>query len=461
MMEHSELVRRQRAWFESGLTRPLAVRRERLQALRAALDRFEPDLLRALADDLRKSAELAQVTELGWVRSDIDYTLRHLDKWARPRRVPVPWFCWPGRARVIPEPYGVVLILGPWNYPVQLLLSPLVAALAGGNCAVLKPSELAPATARVLAELISRTFALEHVACVQGDRTVAEALLEERFDKIFFTGSAHVGRKILAAAAKHLTPVTLELGGKSPAIVCADAPVEVAARRIAWGKFLNAGQTCLAPDFVWAERGLFERLIEGLRVSLRQFYGPDPKQSPDYGRIIHRGHWERLSGYLTQGCVVHGGQTDPTDLYIAPTLLTDVPLDAPAMQEEIFGPILPVLPFDSLGEVLAELRRRPAPLAVYLFTRDRALQERVLNETRSGGVCFNDTLLQAVPKELPFGGVGESGFGRYHGRAGFDCFTRPRSVLERSLRWDLPFRYPPVRFSGAWLRRALGFLLRV
>ena len=299
------------------------------------------------------------------------------------------------------------------------------------------------------------TFAEDYVAVVQGDQAAGEALLREKFDTIFFTGSTNVGRAVMLAAAQHLTPVTLELGGKCPCLVCADAPLDVTARRIAWGKFMNAGQTCVAPDFVLVDRKVRDPLVAALKRTLREFYGDAPQQSASYGRIINRKHWERLNGYLASGQIAYGGQHDARDLYLAPTILTGVPADAPVMQEEIFGPILPVLDFDTLDDALAMLRDRPTPLALYLFSRDRATQERVLAATRSGGVCLNDTVTHMIGKDLPFGGLGESGLGAYHGRASFDCFSHHRSVLRRSFAFDSKLRYPPPRVSLTTLKRAL------
>jgi len=452
-------LERQRAFFGSGATRPLQYRREQLQRLCAAIESREPALAQALAADLRKSACQAYATEIGLVLSEARYAFRHLPAWMKPRRRRTPLAAWPARGFTQPEPYGVALILGPWNYPVQLMLSPLVGAIAAGNCAILKPSEFAPRTASAIAELLAATFPPDYVAAIPGGQEVAEALLQEKFDAIFFTGSTRVGKLVMAAAARHLTPVTLELGGKCPCLVCADAPLEMTARRIAWGKFMNAGQTCVAPDFVLVDHQIRDRLVEALKRVIVQFYGEDPRQSPDYGRIINRRHFERLAAFLGHGQVVHGGQLDPADLYIAPTLLTDLPPEAPALHEEIFGPILPVLDFASLDEALAQLRGRPTPLALYLFTRDSRIQQRVLAETRSGGVCINDTVTHMIGKDLPFGGLGESGLGACHGKASFDCFTHQRSVLTRSLAVDPPLRYPPQRVALETLKRAYRFLL--
>lgn len=458
-MNFTAAVQRQRTFFESGATRSLEFRRAQLRKLQAALVTRESALIAALHADLRKSPTEAYATEIGLLQSEIRHTLRHLPAWLQPRRRRAPLVAWPAAGFIQPEPYGVALIIGPWNYPLQLLLAPLVGAMAAGNCAVLKPSEFAPHTAAAIGELMGATFAPEYLALIPGEREVAEGLLGEKFDAIFFTGSTAVGRSVMAAAARHLAPVTLELGGKSPCIVCADAPLATTARRLVWGKFMNAGQTCVAPDFVIVDRQVRDRLVAAMQQALQEFYGDDPRQSPDYGRIINRQHFDRLTGYLRSGQVRHGGQHDAGDLYIAPTILTDAPPDAPVMQEEIFGPILPVIAFDKLEDALELLRDRPAPLALYLFSRDRTTQERVLAATRSGGVCINDTVTHMVGKDLPFGGLGDSGLGAYHGKASFDCFTHHRSVLRRSFAFDPKLRYPPPRVTLGTLKRALRFLL--
>lgn len=452
-MNFEPLILRQRRFFNAGATRPLAFRQAQLRRLQSAIEARDAAILEALHADLRKPAHEAYTSETGFVLSDIRHALRHLPAWMTPRRRRLPLIAWPGKGCVLPEPRGVALIVGPWNYPFQLLISPVVGALAAGNCAVLKPSEFAPHTARVISELITHTFPSECVTVVEGDRQTAEELLLEKFDTIFFTGSTSVGKSVMAAAARHLTPVTLELGGKCPAIVCADAPLEMTARRIAWGKFMNAGQTCVAPDFVLVERQVFKPLLEALRRVIREFYGDNPQTSPDYGRIVNRKHFDRL--IHCAGTCKH----DAKDLYIAPTILPDVSWDDPVMQEEIFGPILPVIPFDSMDEVPALLLDRAAPLALYLFTNDRAVQERIVSGTRSGGVCINDTVVHMVGQDLPFGGVGESGMGQYHGKAGFDCFSHQRTVVRRSTLFDLRFRYPPPKLSLTKLKKACRFLL--
>lgn len=452
-MDFTPLLTRQRAFFQTGATRSVAFRLCQLKNLYSAIESGEQALLSALHGDLRKSPQEAYATEIGLVLGEIRHALRNLASWAKPRRCRSSLLTWPGHSFICPEPYGVALIIGPWNYPFQLLLAPLVGAIAAGNCVVLKTSEFAPQTAAAIARLVGAVFPDEYVAVVQGQRDVAEALLGEKWDTIFFTGSTGVGRAVMTAAARHLTPVTLELGGKCPCVVCADAPLRIVARRIAWGKFMNAGQTCVAPDHVFVDRRVGDELVEEVKRVLGEFYGDEPRNSEGYGRIVNRRHFDRLVGYLGDGRILWGGDHDAGDLYIAPTILAEVAMDAPVMQEEIFGPVLPVLEFGALDEVLTSLRDRPTPLALYLFTRDRAMQNRVLARTRSGGVCINDTVSHIVGHHLPFGGLGESGTGAYHGRASFDCFSHRRSVLRRSLALDPKLRYPPPRFSLGTLKR--------
>ena len=456
-MDYGPLIARQRAFFQTGATAAADFRRGQLEALQDALIRREADLLAALHADLRKNPQEAYAAEIGHVLGEIRHARKNLRSWMKPEHRSAPFFAWPSRAALHRDPYGVALIIGPWNYPLQLLLAPLVGAIAGGNTAVLKPSEFAPHTAAVVAAMIAETFDEEFIAVVEGGQDCAEALLREKFDTIFFTGSTRIGRAVMSAAARHLTPVTLELGGKCPCIVAADAPIEMTARRIVWGKFMNAGQTCVAADHLWVDRRIAPALLDALRKAIRDFYGEDPQRSPDYGRIIHRRHFDRLHAMLKDGSIVHGGRSDPDDLYLEPAILTNVAEDSAVMGEEIFGPILPVLEYDEIDEVLTTLRGQPLPLALYLFTADRTLQDRVLAETRSGGVCINDTISHIIGRDLPFGGVGESGMGSYHGRASFECFTHQRAVLRRSLRIDPAFRYPPPRASLAAMKRLMRF----
>ena len=456
-MELPALIARQRAFFQSGRTLAADHRRQSLRALLEAIESNEQILLDALHADLRKSAHDAFAAELGMVTGEIRHALKNLSSWTRPKKIRESWMAWPSSSCVRPEPMGVALIMGPWNYPLQLLLGPLVGAIAAGNCAVLKPSEFAPHTASAIARLIGEIFPLEFVAVVQGDESVAAAMLREKFDAIFFTGSTRVGREVMAAAAKHLTPVTLELGGKCPAIVCADADIEITARRIVWGKFLNAGQTCVAPNHVWVDRRIERELIAAIIKAIGEFFGADPQRSASYGRVINRRHFDRLCALLDGAHIECGGARDTDDLYLAPTVVSQISDNAPLLAEEIFGPILPLRAFDDLDQVIACERSQPIPLAMYAFTHDREVQDRLLNEIRSGGACINDTLMHLIGRELPFGGLGESGMGASHGKASFDAFSHRRSIMRRPFKPDPAMRYPPPRVGFAAFKRILRF----
>lgn len=453
----ARLLERQRAFFDGGVTRDVDARLRQLTALRRAIVAGEREILAALAADLRKPAYEAYLAEIVFLYHEIDFTMKHLGRWAKPRRAGAPSILRPSENYVVPEPYGAALIIGPWNYPFQLTIAPLVGAIAAGNTAILKPSELAPATERVIADLIGRTFDPEFVAVVTGGVDATTALLRERFDHIFFTGGTAVGRIIMEAAAKHLTPVTLELGGKSPTIVLADADIETAARKIAWGKFINAGQTCLAPDYVLVDERVRTRFVDALGRAIGNFYGDDPQASPDYARIITTRHFARLRGLMGPHAPRIGGRTDERDRYIAPTVIENVPLDDPLMREEIFGPLLPVLSVGSLDEALGIVRSMSKPLALYLFTGDRAAERRVIRETSSGAVCVNDVVIHVSNYRLPFGGVGESGMGAYHGQYSFEAFSHLKPVMKRTRLFDMPLRYPPYRGSAMNIvRRIFG-----
>jgi len=459
-MDFTHLVDSQRRYFQTGSTRLLAFRQEQLAKLQSGIEACEEELFAALHADLHKSPAEAYTSEIGVVLSEITHAIKHLPKWMKPdgRRLPV--FAKPGKGWTVREPRGVVLIIGPWNFPVQLLLAPLVGAIAAGNCACLKMPEHAPRTSAAIAKLIRGIFPPEYVCVVEGERDAAEALTRLKFDHIFFTGSAPVGMAVMKAAADNLTPVTLELGGKCPCVVCDDAKPEVAARRIVWGKFINAGQACVAPDFLLVDRRITERLLQEMIKAVRRFYGEDPKQSGDYARIIDKRHFDRLVSFLRDGTPALGGEYDAAKLYIAPTILTGVSPSAPIMQEEIFGPILPVIEYTGLNEALAFLKTFPSPLALYLFTNKKEIQEQVVAGTQSGSVCINDTVLQIAAKRLPFGGVGASGFGSYHGKSGFDCFSHERAILKRPEVFDPAGRYPPVDTPMKDLRRIYRFLIR-
>lgn len=438
-----EVVAEARATYRTGRTRPASWRRDQIEGLVRFLEEQEEAIADALARDLGRNAFEAWGGDIGVVRAEARHALDELDDWMRPRRVSVPLVFAPGRGEVVPEPLGVVLILGPWNYPFQLVLAPAVAALAAGNAVVLKPSEHAPASAELLARVLPGYVDPEAMRVVTGGVDVARALLEQRFDHVFFTGGTEVGRKVMQAAARHLTPVTLELGGKSPCIVDASADLDVTARRIVWGRFMNAGQTCVAPDYVLVEREVARALTDRMVQTLEAFYGEDPARSEDYARIVNHHHLQRLEQLLEGQEIIVGGESRPEDRYLAPTLVWNPDPETPLMQEEIFGPILPVIPVDDLEEALAFVDARPDPLALYLFSGRRSVQKKVRERTRSGGVCVNDTVVQVSVPELPFGGLGPSGMGAYHGRTGFETFSHIRSHLTRSTRVDPKLRYPP------------------
>jgi acyl-CoA reductase-like NAD-dependent aldehyde dehydrogenase len=438
--------------FDSGRTRPATWRLAQLAGIASFLTEREGSIARAVQDDFRKSAAETWLTETGWLLSEIRHVSKHLRRWMKPRRVGVPLHYQPGRARFSREPLGVVLVMGAWNYPIQLCLAPLIGAVAGGNCAVVKPSELAPETSRLLASELPRYLDPEAIKVVEGGQEQSRELLHHRFDHIFFTGSREKGREVMQAAARHITPVTLELGGKCPCIVTETADLRVAARRIVWAKFLNAGQTCISPDYLLVHESVEAPLLVLMREALAQFYGPDPKASTDYARIVDDRQFRRLSSYLQDGDVVAGGQADGSDRYVAPTVISGVKPGSRLMQEEIFGPVLPVVTVESFGAAVEIVRAGGEPLAIYLFTREPDELRQVEARTVSGGICCNDLLFQASVMGLPFGGRGMSGFGAYHGRAGFETFTSPRSILVRSGFPDPDLRYPPY---GSWKLRLL------
>ncbi len=441
-MDFTALVAAQRQYFHTGATRSATLRRLMLDMLERAILAHEEELLAALEADLGKSRFEGYMSELGMVLGELRHAKNHLERWARPQKKPSPLALFPARSTVVAEPYGVALILSPWNYPVQLTLVPLISALAAGCTAVVKPSAYAPATAAVMERMLSDLFDAQYVAVVRGGRAENAALLEEKFDYIFFTGSAEVGRTVMTAAAKHLTPVTLELGGKSPVIVLEGADIPLTARRLAWGKFLNAGQTCVAPDHVYVPEGMRCALAAELGRQIEKLYGANPLQSPDLPKIINEKHFDRLSTLLEGSTIAHGGQSDRESRRIAPTVMVDVNEGEAVMAEEIFGPILPLLTYTDLGELIARQQGKPRPLALYLFGGRKAEQEQIIAAIPSGGVCVGDTVVHLASPHLPFGGVGESGMGACHGKAGFDTFTHYRAVVRRG-KTDLPLRYPP------------------
>lgn len=434
----------QKEYFRSGATLPLEFRLAQLRSLYRGIKRFEPQILKALRSDLGKSAEESYMSEIGMCLTEIRHTARHLREWSRPQRVPTPLMHFPGSSRIVREPRGVCLIIAPWNYPFLLAVGPMISAIAAGNCVTLKPSEYAPATAAVLEKMLDVCFEGRFCRTVTGGAEVSAAETARPYDMIFFTGSTAVGRKVMAAAAQNLTPVVLELGGKSPCIVDETADLSVAAARIIWGKCLNSGQTCVAPDYVLVARSRKDALIREMQKAICRFYGEDPCENSAYPRIVNERHFDRLAAMLPEDPAV-GGQVDRESLKIEPTLIeTTLNDQSPLMTEEIFGPLLPIVPYDNIHEALGYILSRPRPLALYLFSRNRKLQRRVVETIPFGGGCINDTISHITTPYLPFGGTGDSGMGAYHGRCGYETFTHAKSILSKLFRPDLPVRYPPL-----------------
>ncbi len=439
--EIQTIVQRQRDYFASGATKPVERRLEMLRRLEETIRLREDDINAALKADLNKPPMESYMTETGMVLSEIAFLRKHAAAWARPTHVPTPMAQFPARSFILKEPYGVALIMSPWNYPVQLTLEPLAGAVAAGNCAVVKPSAYTPRTSRILAELIAAVFPSEYVTVVEGGRAENSALLEEQFDYIFFTGSVSVGRLVMEKAAKHLTPVSLELGGKSPVLIDETANIPLAARRVAFGKCLNAGQTCVAPDYVLIHRSVKEAFLTEYRKAVASFFpGGDYSDMPV---IVNDKHFQRLLGLLEGQNVAMGGPVDPQRRFIPPTLLDEVSWDAPVMQEEIFGPILPVLAYTDLEEAMSAIAARPKPLALYLFTSNATVERKVLGRLSFGGGCVNDTIIHLATSHMGFGGVGDSGMGGYHGKRSFMTFSHEKSIVKKSVLLDLPMRYRP------------------
>ena len=453
--EIRSLLANQRNFFDSGQTKDIAFRKKALQTLYAILRDNEKKVLDALEQDLSKSAYEGYITEFGLTLEEIRFAQRHLSKWAKPRRVRTYRLQLPASSYIYPEPYGISLIISPWNYPCLLTMLPLIGSIAAGNCSVIKPSEYTPRTSGVIGEIIDRGFDPQYIAVIEGDAQISSKLLEEPFDYIFFTGSQAVGKIVMTAAARHLTPVTLELGGKSPCIIDRGVDFNRTARRIVSGKLINAGQTCIAPDYLLVQRSVKAELIDCIQDQIKRFYGEDPQQSPDYPRIVNERQFVRLEKFLTNGRIISGGQTDRRDLYIAPTLLDDIAWEDPIMQAEIFGPLLPVIDYDDLSEAIAKVRKLPRPLALYYFSNSRQNINKVLNDISFGGGCINDTLLQFATPHLPFGGTGSSGMGSYHGKASFDTFSHKKSILRKPFRIETPLRYPPFKNKLRFLKKLM------
>lgn len=439
--EIKDILQQQNHFFSSGKTIPAEFRLKQLESLKEAMIRHEADLAAALKEDLGKSRVESYMCEIGLTLSELTWMQKHLRSLMRSKRVSTPAAQFAAKSFRSPSPYGTVLIMSPWNYPVLLTLDPLIDAIAAGNTAVVKPSAYAPCTFNVMKTMIKECFPAHYVAVVDGGRAENQALLQQRFDMIFFTGGKTVGREVLRHAAEYLTPVTLELGGKSPCIVDSTAKIRLAAKRIVFGKYLNCGQTCVAPDYILCDKRIRDELITAILAEIEKQFGKEPLKNPNYGKIINEKHFERILGLINGEKLVYGGQSEPESLRIAPTVLNNITWDDAVMGEEIFGPLLPILTFDTLDEALDTVESHPHPLALYFFSEDKAAQKKVLDTCRFGGGCINDTIIHLATSDMPFGGVGESGMGSYHGRVGFETFSHYRSIVDKKTWMDLPIRY--------------------
>ena len=439
--EIKDILQQQNHFFSSGKTIQAEFRLKQLESLKEAMIRHEADLAAALKEDLGKSRMESYMCEIGLTLSELTWMQKHLCSLMRSKRVSTPVAQFAAKSFRSPSPYGTVLIMSPWNYPVLLTLDPLIDAIAAGNTAVVKPSAYAPCTFDVMKTMIEECFPAHYVAVVDGGRAENQALLQQRFDMIFFTGGKTVGREVLRHAAEYLTPVTLELGGKSPCIVDSTAKIRLAAKRIVFGKYLNCGQTCVAPDYILCDKRIRDELITAILAEIEKQFGKEPLKNPNYGKIINEKHFERILGLINGEKFVYGGQSEPESLRIAPTVLNNITWDDAVMGEEIFGPLLPILTFDTLAEALDTVESHPHPLALYFFSEDKAAQKKVLDTCRFGGGCINDTIIHLATSNMPFGGVSESGMGSYHGRVGFETFSHYRSIVDKKTWMDLPIRY--------------------
>ncbi|ASF39825.1 aldehyde dehydrogenase [Halobacillus halophilus] len=450
------IVQQQKRWYEEGHTKSYQFRKDQLLRMKKMIGTFEKPIIEALKFDLNKSEFEAYVSEIAFLKSEIDHHVKHLKQWMNPQKVKAPLTHKGSKNMIYKEPYGTVLVIAPWNYPFQLALAPVLGAIAAGNTVIIKPSELTPTVSWVIKKMVEQYFSPNYIAVVEGDKKVTQELMEQPLDYIFFTGSVPVGRKIMEKASHQLIPVTLELGGKSPAIINKDAAIDLAAKRIVWGKFTNAGQTCIAPDYLLVHHEVKAPLIKAMKKYIHKFYGDRPLENPDYVKIVNDQHFERISSYLNAGTVVSGGSLDEKRQMIEPTILDQVNWSDPVMQDEIFGPILPVLTFDHLSEVITQVNNRPKPLALYYFGESETDQEEIMTSIPFGGGCINDTLYHILNPHLPFGGVGESGMGSYHGQASFDTFTHLKSITKQTTKFDQKFRYPGSSFGLTLIKKVLG-----
>ncbi|NFC86574.1 aldehyde dehydrogenase [Clostridium botulinum] len=439
------ILEKQKSFFDKGYTKDINFRIEALKKLKHNIKINENNIFKALNIDLNKSEFETFITEIGIVYDEINGAIKNIKKWSKPKKVKTPITNFLASSYIYNEPYGVALIMSPWNYPFQLIMAPLVGAISAGNCVLLKPSELAIETEKIIVKIIKDTFSDEYIGVITGGIEESTALLKEKFDYIFYTGGINVGKIVMRAAAEHLTPITLELGGKSPCIVDKDANIDLAARRITWGKFLNAGQTCVAPDYLVVHRNIKEKLISSIENYIIEFFGENSFESEDYPRIINERHFKRLEGYLKEGKIVSGGNTDINNLYIEPTIIEGINFENRIMKEEIFGPVFPVIEFEDIDKVIDIVKNNPKPLALYYFSENKEKQEFIIKNISFGGGCINDTIMHLSTSTLPFGGVGNSGIGGYHGRASFDTFSHKKSILKKSNLIDIKIRYAPFK----------------
>ncbi|MDU1322747.1 MAG: aldehyde dehydrogenase [Clostridium botulinum] len=440
-----DMLKKQKSFFEKGYTKDINFRIKALKKLKHNIKMNETNIFKALKIDLNKSEFETFITEIGIVYDEINGAIKNIKKWSKSKKVKTSITNFLASSYIYNEPYGVALIMAPWNYPFQLIMAPLVGAISAGNCVLLKPSELAVETEKIIVKIIKETFSDEYIGVVTGGVKESEALLKEKFDYIFYTGGINVGKMVMRAAAEHLTPITLELGGKSPCIVDKDANINLAARRITWGKFLNAGQTCVAPDYLVVHRNIKEKLISSIENYIIEFFGENAFESEEYPRIINERHFKRLEGYLKEGKIISGGKTDISNLYIEPTIIEGIDLKNRIMEEEIFGPIFPIIEFEDIDEVIDIIKNNPKPLALYYFSEDKEKQEFIIKNISFGGGCINDTIMHLSTSTLPFGGVGSSGMGSYHGRTSFETFSHKKSILKKSNLVDIKIRYAPFK----------------
>lgn len=455
MVEIKEILKNQKTYFESSITKDVNFRIEKLKLLRSAILEYEDRILEALKLDLNKAPFEAYTTEIYLTLEEIKYSIKNLPKWGKPKKVQTSITSFGAKSYIVHEPYGVCLIMSPWNYPFQLSVAPLIGAIAGGNCSFLKLSEYSPNTSRVIMKMLKQYFEDDYIYVIEGNPEINTSILNEKFDYIFFTGSVHVGKIVMNAAAKNLTPITLELGGKSPCIVDKSADIFLAAKRIVWGKFVNVGQTCVAPDYLFVHREVKDKLIDEMQKIIIKFYGDNPLENEDYPKIINEKHFSRLINLLDSQKVIFGGKHDKNTLKIQPTLVSDVDWDSPIMKEEIFGPLLPIFEYRDLSDVIARIKSFAKPLALYLFTRDKNIENIILNSISFGGGCINDTIMHIATVNMPFGGVGESGLGSYHGEATFNAFSHKKTILKQTTLFDIALRYPPYGDKLKWLKRML------